>query len=109
MDSKNDSMEDELKFQNQIIQKVIAQMPNTTGGQSLEEQVFVKELETIVDEHEELKKEEIYKNTFNHYEKKKLDQYTIEDYQSLFTRFPELLEIYKKQYKDLKNQENEIN
>jgi hypothetical protein len=37
-------------------------------------------LETIVDEHEELKKEEIYKNTFNHYEKKKLDQYTIEDY-----------------------------
>ena len=78
-------------------------MPNSSGRQSLEEQVFVKELETIVDEHEDLKKEEIYKSTFNQYEKKKLEQYTIEDYQSLFTRFPQLLEIYKKQYKSLKS------
>ncbi|TNV85121.1 hypothetical protein FGO68_gene1908 [Halteria grandinella] len=102
MDSKNEAMEDELSFQNQILSKVIAQLPGVyqreTGG----------ELEALVGEHEEVRRQEMFQASYSEYEKKKLEGYTIEDFQSLFAHFPKLIQSYKDEYRALKLKEQGI-
>ena len=84
-------MDDELMFQNQILAKVIAQMPGASTFQRPQrdqrdmesEETRMLEMESLVSEHEELRRIEVFSSTYNDYAKKTLEQYTLDDFQSL--------------------------
>ncbi len=84
MDSKADSLEDELKFQNQVMQKVVQQLPGASYFKRgdlkqrniEEEESFLTQLESLV------KDFELYRQS-DTTETKTLEQYTIDDFQAL--------------------------
>ena len=85
-DSNADSLEDELKFQNQVMQKVVQQLPgasyfkrpDSNKRNIEEEEAFLTELESLVKDFEKHRA-----TSTDRREPKTLEQYSIDDFQEL--------------------------
>eukprot|EP00347_Sterkiella_histriomuscorum_P011290 403373020 len=97
-DNKNEKIEDEIKFQHQILASLIDDIRR------------LKDIDSLIEQFEQQKKRQYYlSGNGDDYRIKTIADYTIEDFQSLVSSFPVILEQLQTQNKELKYEEKNIN
>ncbi|CDW87286.1 UNKNOWN [Stylonychia lemnae] len=96
-ENKNEKIEDELKFQHQIMSTLVDDVRR------------IPDIDQLIEEFEQTKKKQIYFSGNGDYIMKIIDEYTIDDFQNLLGFFPQMIENCKDLCKQLKRDEKVIN